>query len=60
MGGWGWGGDPDLGVIVICPYKLKGGGWVGLGGGDPDLGVIVICPYKFKGVGGWGWGGILI
>ena len=31
MGGWGWGGgDPDLGVIVICPYKLKGGG--GLGG----------------------------
>ena len=28
------GGDPDLGVIVIRPYKLKGGGWVGLGGGS--------------------------
>ena len=34
MGGVGGGGDPDLGVIVICPYKLKGGGWVGLGGGE--------------------------
>ena len=35
MGGW----DPDLGVIVICPYKLKGGG----GGGAVLFFRSVLC-----------------